>query len=246
MNDGNWIENRIRQLEIDSLQKIFECRTPEAVEATVTYARFLANLGVTPENCSAFLRLLEIENRWVSAALVGDQDPFRMLSVVQPSRALIEHIFRTLARWPRGSVHTRNLAAMLGVLKDVYSSPREGYGLFPLTVVDLNTLGKHLVKEKGQDDPVNRAILACLDKLSLLENADDAAADQIAVQATTIRNAFFDDRRKMIEVIPKVMLEAGEAAEEVAPRKPKPLAEEAGSPSRSKQPSRSQPRSGKK
>ena len=107
MSDSNWIESRINQLETASLQKIFECRTPEAVEAAVTYARFLASLGVTPENCPAFLRLLEVENRWVSEALVGDQDPFRMLSVVQPSRALIEHIFRTLNRWPRGSARRR-------------------------------------------------------------------------------------------------------------------------------------------
>ena len=222
MDNSSWIEGRIEELEKDFLHKIFECRSPQAVEAAVTYARFLGSIGVNPENCTVAHRLLEVDNRWVTEALVGKQDPFAMLSVVQPSNALVEHIFETLRRWHRGSVHSMSLAALLGLLRSVYASPGDGYRLYPLQLSDLNALGKHLDKKKGQDDPVNRAILDILDKLSDLSGEE--AVERLAVQSTTIRNAFFDDRRRMADVIPEVTLEAGEESEEIAPRKSKPPA----------------------
>lgn len=221
--DSSWIENRINNLEVDYLHKIFECRTPEAVEAAATFSSFLSTIGVTPENCSVYLSIFEIENRHVIDALVGDNDAFEMLSTVQPSETLLGHIFKTLSRWHRGGIHTKNLAALLGILQSVYASPRDGYRLYAPSLVELNALGKHLDKKKGQDNAVNRSILSCLDRFSGLENPDDELMDSLAVQATAIRNAFFDDRRQLVDVIPEVILEAGETPEEVAPRKSVPF-----------------------
>lgn len=218
MEENAWIDNRVTDLEITSLQRILECRSQEAVEAAIAYARYMASLGVTPENCPVFLTILEIRNRWVVEALVGKQDPFQMLSSVQPNATLLRHIFKMLADWPKGEISPINLSVILGALRSIYSTPKNGYNLYPISLAELNSLGKHLDKEKGQDEPVNRAILDCLFKLSSLESEADRAMDQIASQALAIRNAFFDERRRMQDVIPEVLLGRKERRQEIAPR----------------------------
>jgi len=219
VEENTWIDNRVDDLEISSLQRILACRNQEAVEAAIAYARYLASLGVTPENCPVFLSILEIRNRWVVEALVGKQDPFKMLSAVQPNANLLSHIFRMLADWPKGEISPVNLSVILGALRSIYSTPRNGYNLYPISLAELNSLGKHLDKDKGQDNPVNRAILDCLYKLSSLENPSDPAMDQISSQALAIRNAFFDERRRMQDVIPEVLLGRKERRQEIEPRR---------------------------
>jgi hypothetical protein len=189
------------------------------VEAATTYARFLSSVGITPENYPVFLRMLEIENHWVIDALIGERDPFLLLSGVQPNQYIVGRILAMMTRWHKGGIYHKNLSVILGVLQSVYSSPRDGYRIYPLTIADTNALGKHLDKVKGQDDPLNRAILEVLDKIAELEDAGNLEMEDVAIHAGAIRNAFFDDRKKMEEVIPPVLLVNVEDRQEVPPRR---------------------------
>jgi hypothetical protein len=98
----------------------------------------------------------------------------------------------------------------------------------------VNALGKHLNKEKGQDDPLNRVILEILDNLSELEGSDNTEMEEIAIHASAIRNAFFDNRKEMSEVIPPVLLVTMDDRLEVPPRKPRRTSAEAKRKARSK------------
>src|SRR5262245_15908251 len=171
VDDTTISETQISEIENRLLQGIFGCRTTEAVEAAVTYATFLSSIGITPENYPVFLRMLEIENHWVIDALIGERDPFLLLSAVQPNQYIVSRVLAMVTRWHRGSIYHKNLSVILGVLQSVYSSPKDGYRIYSLSIQDLNALGKHLDKEKGQDDPLNRAILEVLEKISDLEDA---------------------------------------------------------------------------
>lgn len=225
--DHDWTDQRISEIETHLLQGIFGCRTTEAVEASVTYARFLSSTGITPENYPVFLRMLEIENRWVIDALIADRDPFLLLSPVQPNKFIVDRIFAMMARWHKGGIYHKNLSVILGVLQSVYSSPREGYSIYPLTIANLNALGKHLNKESGQDDPLNRVILEILDKLGDLQSDEDRELEDVAIHAAAIRQAFFDDRRKMEDVIPPVLLVTADDRVEMPPRRTKAVAQAA-------------------
>ena len=90
-----------------------------------------------------------------------------------------------------------------------------------VTIADLNGLGKHLDKEKGQDDSLNRTILNILDRISQLEGVGtDQEMEEIAIHASSIRNAFFDDKKRMEDIIPPVLLvKASYHEKETAPRK---------------------------
>lgn len=216
---SGWEEEQIPEIENRMLQGILGARTTEAVEAAVTYARFLSSVGITPENYAVFLRMLEIENHWVIDELIGDRDPFLLLSPVQPNEFIVSRILAMMTKWQKGGIYPKNLSVILGVIQSVYSSPRDGYRIFPLSIADTNALGKHLDKDKGQDDPLNRAILEILDKLSTLEDAGDPDMEEIAIHAASIRNAFFDDRKRMEDVIPPVLLVSVKERKEVPPRK---------------------------
>src|SRR5262245_46311954 len=215
----------ITEIENRLLQGIFGCRTTEAVEAATTYATFLSTVGITPENYPVFLRMLEIENHWVIDALIGDRDPFLLLSAVQPNEFIVGRILAMMTRWHKGGIYDKNLSVILGVLQSVYSSPKDGYRIYPLSIQDVNALGKHLDKEKGQDEPLNRAILEVLEKISELEEAGNRELEEVAIHGAAIRNAFFDDRKRMEDVIPPVLLVTVGDRKEMAPRKQVSVAE---------------------
>jgi hypothetical protein len=216
-----WMKSQITRKENEFFQQIIECQTPEAVETALTFAAYINTLGLTPENYPVFLRMLEIENHWVVDALIGKMDPFKLLTTVQPNNYIVSKIFGMMTRWNRGGIYSKNLSVILGVLQANFTSPEDGYRIYKLSISDLNGIGKHLDKSKNQDDPLNRAILNIMDSISHLKaDPDDPVKENIALHAAAIRNAFFDDRKNMEDVIPAALLHlADKKRSETAPRK---------------------------
>lgn len=216
-----WTRVAILHVENSLLQQIMAARTPEATEAAVSYAHFLRLSGLDTENYQLFLKMLEIENHWVLDALIGPGDPFLLLSTIPPNRYLTQKCFRLLTRWRPGGIYPKTLAIVLGVLQSTYSSPKDGYKIYPLTVADVDNLGKHLEKNKGQGEPRNRCILDILDRIGSLEGLYwDDSMEQVARQALKIRSNFFDNTKLLEDCIPQVLLVRGDySQDEVPPRR---------------------------
>lgn len=214
-----WTRESIMEVEIDILEKMIGSRTVEAVEACICYARFLRLSGLTNYNYPLFLKLLEVENHWVIDSLIGNKDPFLLLSSIQPNNYLLLNAFKLLTNWHPGGIYPTTLAIILGVLQATYSSPKDGYKIYNVSINDVNNIGKHLNKETGQDDPNNRCILEILDRLGSLEGtSQDNNIEQMSRQANSIRTYYFDKRRKMEDIIPQVLLVKSDyIAKEVAP-----------------------------
>ena len=112
----NWTKEQVVEIENRLLQGIFQCRSTEAVEAAVTYSSFLSTIGVTPENCPLFLKILEIENHWVIDALIGERDPFLLLSSVQPNAFIVHLSFGMMTKWFSISIIFKNRGQFSGVI----------------------------------------------------------------------------------------------------------------------------------
>jgi len=212
--DLSTIENRM-------LGGILACRTGEAVEAAVTYARFLNKTGLTNDNYPLFIKMLEIGNHWVIDALIGNRDPFLFFSSIQPNYQILVAAFGLLAERHPGGLYSKSLSVILGILQAGYNVPIDGYRIYPLSVSDVNALGKHLDEQAGQEDSLNRCILDILDKVAQLEGLDDENRDreEVAIHANEIRNFFFDSTKHLNEVIPPVLLVRMSYKDfEVAPR----------------------------
>jgi hypothetical protein len=213
-----WTREFILQTENRILQQLMAARTPEAVEAAVSYARFLRMTGLTTENYPLFLKMLEIENHWVLDELIGDQDPFLLLSTIPPNRFIVSRSFRLLTKWRAGGIYPKTRAIVLGILQNAYSSPKDGYKIYPLSIADVDNLGKHLEQEKGQSDPQNRCILDILEKIGSLEGLQwDESMEEVARQAMRIRGHFFDNTRMLEDCIPQVLMVRGNYLEEELP-----------------------------
>ena len=210
-----WTRENILAVENRILQQLMSARTPEAVESAVSYARFLRMSGLTTENYPLFLKMLEIENHWVLDELIGDRDPFLLLSTIPPNRYIVSRSFKLLTKWRAGGIYPKTRAIVLGVLQNAYSSPKDGYKIYPLSIADVDNLGKHLEQEKGQDDPQNRCILDILEKVGMLEGLQwDETMEGVARQAMRIRGNFFDNTKMLEDCIPQVLMVRGNYLEE--------------------------------
>jgi hypothetical protein len=205
-NKEVWSDQSIFRVENHIINNIFACRTADAVEAAITYSAFLKRSGLTNENYPLFLKLLEMDNHYVINSLLGTTDPFLFLTPIQPTKHLVSTCFRLLTNWHPGGIYPKTLAIVLGALQAGYSYAKDGYRIHTVTINDVNNLGKHLNKEKGQDESVNRAILDILDRLASLEGQGDAEMELLARQCNVIRGNYFDKRRKMEDAIPQVLL----------------------------------------
>ena len=201
-----WTRKSIDRVEGLVLKNAFSCRTPEATETSVAYTRFLRLAKMTNDNYPVFLSLLEIENHYVIDSLIGDEDPFVFFTPIQPTRHLLQDCFKLLTYWHPGGIYPKTISIVLGVLQAAYSYAKDGSQIHRVSINDVNNLGKHLNKDSGQSDPVNRAILDILDRLSLLEGQGDSATEELARQCNLVRTHFFDRRKKMEDVIPQVLL----------------------------------------
>jgi hypothetical protein len=215
-----WTKESIADVEIGILENMLASRSVEAVEASVSYARFLMLSGLTNENYPLFLKLLEVENHWVIDSMIGDKDPYLLLSPIQPNNYLLFSSFSLLTKWHPGGIYPKTLSIVLGVLQTAYSSPKDGYKIYNTSINDVNNLGKHLNKELGQDDGNNRCILDILDRVGSLEGwTASPEVEQVARQANNIRTFFFDKRKKMEDVIPQVLLTKSDyVTKEVTPK----------------------------
>ena len=223
----DWSEGEVQQIEYYMLKGILGCRTIEAVEAATTYASYLNFTGITNGNYPVFLNILTVRNHNVIDALLGTRDPFLFMSSIQPNYFIVATCFSILTKYRKAEIYPKTLGIILGVFQTTYNSPLDGYKIYPPSVADVNSLGKHLNEEKGQDDLLNRSILDILDKLSSLEGQNvDEDMEDLAVHAHNIRNNFFDSKKHLVDVIPEVQLRLEPNLDkDVQPRKSVPLAE---------------------
>jgi hypothetical protein len=119
-----------------------------------------------------------------------------------------------LTKWKPGEIYPKALQIIYGLLTLCYEVPEEGYRLYPLTVSDINNLGKHLDKTKDQMEPLNRIVLTTLDRIAGLiepqKPMPSREVQDVALQANNIRGKFLDMTKRMNEVIPDILLERGD------------------------------------
>ena len=220
-----WTNEDVAVIEYNLLKGIMLTRTQEAVEASLTYANYLNSIGITSSNYPIFLKVLGVRNHYVIDSLLGTRDPFLFMSSIQPNYFIVATCFSYLAKYHPAEIYSKTLGIILGVFQATYNNPLDGYKLYPPTIADINSLGKHLIEEKGQDDLLNRSILDILDKISELEGQNiNEDMEDLAVHAHNIRNNFFDSTKRLVDIIPNVLLKTEPNLDpELDPRKQVPL-----------------------
>ncbi|MDA3938752.1 MAG: hypothetical protein PF693_05520 [Spirochaetia bacterium] len=241
----SWSSEDVAVIEYGLLKGLMGVRTSEAVESAVTYGKYLNSLGITNSNYPIFLKVLGVRNHHVIDGLLGTRDPFLFMSSIQPNYFIVATCFSFLAKYHPAEIYSKTLGIILGVFQAAFNNPLDGYKIYPPTIADVNSLGKHLIEEKGQDDLLNRSILDVLDKMSALEGQhNDEEMEDLAVHAHNIRNNFFDSTKRLVDVIPNVILKSEPNMDpEIEPRELKSLsqAETSGTKAKPKTPPKGTP-----
>ena len=89
---------------------------------------------------------LKEENHNVTEALLGDANAFDFFKEVQPNYFIIDFCFKMLYKYAVGGVYERTLELIFGILYRNYHRAKEGFPLYPLSLENLNALGKFLDK----------------------------------------------------------------------------------------------------
>jgi hypothetical protein len=203
-----WTDEELYTLQVQAVTEFMKVRTPHAVEASVEFARYLGSRRLDGDNYPLFLEILRDENRYVVDALLDGEKAFDLFTRVQPNSYIVGFCFQMLRAYAPGGVYERTLEMIFGIIYRCYHSAREGHALYPLTIEDVNAVGKFLDKDKDQNDPINRFILDILADVAEYRsiNNEDPVVDKNSSHATAVRNAFFDRRRGMANVMPGEIL----------------------------------------
>jgi len=186
---------------------LFVCHTEEQVDLSVSFAKFLGATGLTRTNFPLFFRLVATNNPWVVDSLTGERDARLLFSSIPPNPSLIRKAFGILAFLHPDLIYRKTLEAALGIVENAFYDPDDGYAIYKVKIADLNTLGKYLEKDKGQEDPANALILEILDRMSRIGSYNkESAKNVLARHAFNVRFAYFDRRKKMEDTIPQVLL----------------------------------------
>jgi hypothetical protein len=200
---------------------IFGYQTLEQVESGICFARYVCSVGITRSNYRVFLKLLETNNKWIIDALIGRREAALVFSTIKPNKFLIRKAFTILSFWHPAQIYEKLIQAVMGILQYAYHKADDGYRIYKLRITDLNNVGKFLDKSKSQDDPKNRVILDALDKICHIgEYENSLEKSLISKQAFSIRFAYFDNTKRLVDTIPGVLLVKLER--EIDEKKPSP------------------------
>ena len=106
--------------------------------------------------------MLASNNRYAIDALLAGHEPERYLDCVAPNPFIVKSTFETFAEFKSNEIYEKSLRVFLGFLYKVYASAAEGYQLYPVSIAEVNSLGKFLDESQEQDWPLNRGILDVL------------------------------------------------------------------------------------
>jgi hypothetical protein len=191
------------------ISEILDASGPGAANALWAYASFLNAAGINPDNYPLYINMLASNNRFAIEAVLAGHEPEHYFDCVAPNPYIVKATFETFAQFKSNEIYEKSLRVFLGFLHKVYVSAEEGYALYPVSIAEVNSLGKFLDETLDQDYPLNRGILdvlACIADLDAPHEADIEKRN-VAAQAGRIRSDYFDHKRSLKQSITEVILQ---------------------------------------
>lgn len=204
----SWDEALIGRYHSDLARDFLKCESEHAVKASVEFVKFLNHQGLDNENYPFYMKLFLLENDEVIHAFLSDGTVLNSLKRLKRGQKLLKLCFELLERFSLDTVYEKTLETLLVILNQTYRTAASGLGIYPLSLNELNYIGKFLDERKPQAHKINRIILDILADLGDLTTKEttEPAWMEVCARANKMRNVFFDNRVTMDGIIPDTML----------------------------------------
>jgi len=192
------------------IYEILECKDVRSSSALYAYAAFLNKKKIRFDFIPLYLEIFKTNNKFAVDVLLSGYIAKTFFDFIKvPNVFMLQSIFDILKKYKKNTLYEQTLRVFFGFLKKVYRSGGEGYRAFPMSISDVNHLGKYLDETKSQEFDLNRQILDILFFISELDNGVEKDEEKllIAKQADRIRTDFFDSKRSLIKSMTDVLLE---------------------------------------
>jgi len=203
------------------LYDILKCADVRSSSALYAYANFLNKKGHQFDLIPLYFEILYTNNRYAIDALFKGcvaRDFFDFIRV--PESFVFVKIFGLFDQFPKNAIYKQTIKACCGYLKHYYRSAKDGFNVYPVSIRDINSIGKYLNEDKDQKFQLNRDILDILLYISELDQHHemDIEKKKIASHASRIRSDFFDSKRSIVQSISSAILEEPkEISSEISP-----------------------------
>lgn len=189
------------------LKGIVGAATPQEVESSTFFARYINRIGINHQNYWLFLCILESNNKYIVDALIGNKDPRLLFTIIKPNHVLLQRALQLLTSWHPGQIYEKVLLAVMGIIEYCYHHANDGFKIYPIDISEINNIGKFLEQKKDQKDLINETVLDILDWLSKLGLFEYSLKKSLlAKHAHNIRMAYFDNTKELMDIIPKILL----------------------------------------
>jgi hypothetical protein len=211
LNDNltdSWDDALIQKYHADQALDFLRCENDPAVKASVEFVKFLNFKGLDNTNYPFYMKLFLLENETVIHAFLSDGKVLNSLKNLKRSPRLLDLCFKLLKQFSRDTVYEKILESLLVLLNQTYRDASSGFRIYPISLNELNYIGKFLDKAKPQANKINRIILDILSDIGELTTKDttEPAWLEVCARANKIRNVFFDNRASLSGIIPETML----------------------------------------
>jgi len=202
-NDRKLIRDHAHNLR----EALFACTSQPQVECSVAFARYLSYSGLNNDNYWLFIRLIMTNNPWVIDELLQDRLPRLLFSTIRPDCELLDAAFEMLFSRHPEEIYVPALETVLGIIQNAYFDPDDGFRVRRLSVMDINALGKFLIKNEPQEHPLNKLILEILDRIAQVgKYYGEQDKNVLSKHAFNVRYAYFDHTRDLVDAIPEPLL----------------------------------------
>ena len=193
----------------NTMLEIIECKDVRSSSALYAYANFLNRKKTRYEDIPLYLKILKTNNQYAIDALMRGHVAVKFFDFIRvPNIYVLKGIFEILELYGKNSLSNQTLKSFCGFFKRVYRLAAEGFRICPLTVAEVNSLGKYLDEKKTQNYYFNREILDILFFLTELDDDCESSPEMrvVARQASRIRSDFFDQKRSLAQSMTEVAL----------------------------------------
>ncbi len=173
--------------------------SPDAKAAIIAFARHLSTFPLSTANMVTFTKIISKNYSEAADIFFTRRTPDSFFSTLPQTAELIIFALSTLSNYRYSELYSPITLSCLGILVNNYRNPSKDQNIYSLKTSDIYHIAKYLQKKEKN---IESLILDLLENIGSLPSS----AGEISKVARNILNNWFDNSKRLDQVIPFTIL----------------------------------------